>query len=170
MEDIMNIDECTSISELVQGTTIKDVDDKFDSLYDKVAKTSDEEKAEEITVENKRSKTAVVTPVVRKKNLVDYEFSDSEEEETVDKVEVIKTPHPIKEPKTPKLKRYRTATPHAKKLLHLVRQNAFEQCYSNEEEHNDGPKKTTPCRSEDAGRYRFSFQNQKIKSCSICLT
>nr|XP_021196836.2 uncharacterized protein LOC110380989 [Helicoverpa armigera] len=152
MEDFINIDKCTSISELVgkeaeaSNTQLKEVDEKFDSLYEKVSKYG--ENYEGIISVNKNSKTAVITPIVRKKYIVDYESSDSEDEGI--KLEDNMTPHPKLVPKTPRSKRQRAATPHTKKLLSLMRQRVVEEYEETIGDDFDGPSvtKTTPVRIE----------------------
>lgn len=148
MEDFFNIDKCNSISELIGKETvhgnseIKEVDEKFDSLYEKVNKHG--ENFEGIISVNKNSKTAVITPIIRKKHLVDYESSESEDE---DKVASMNS-HPKLVPKTPRLKKQRSATPHTKKLLSLMRQNVveeYEETLDDDQEESLNPK-TTPSR------------------------
>ncbi|KAJ8719325.1 hypothetical protein PYW08_011500 [Mythimna loreyi] len=149
MEDFLNIDKCTSISELVNkdseanNTQIKELDEKFDSIYEKANKYS--ENFEGIISVNKNSKTAIITPIVRKKHLVDYESSDSEDENK----EECMTPHPDFASKTPRSKKQRAATPHTKKLLSMMRQKVVEE---NEEtigdDNFDESPKTTPVRTE----------------------
>ncbi|XP_059044989.1 uncharacterized protein LOC131840806 [Achroia grisella] len=152
MEDFLNIDKCNSISELINAkqnaskNQSRDVDRKFESLYEK---TNDN--VECIVSLNKSSKTAVITPIIRKKHLVDYESSDSETEDVKNQKNM--TPHPKLVPKTPKLKRQRAATPHAKKILTLMRQNIVEE-YDETIDGNgyDGSvaaSKTTPLRNEN---------------------
>ncbi|XP_053608956.1 uncharacterized protein LOC128674460 isoform X2 [Plodia interpunctella] len=151
MDDFQNIDKCTSISEIISNEEPSKsiVDEKFDSIYEKTK--NDSENVEGIISINKASKTAVITPVVRKTHIVDYESSESEEELKVDQ----QTPHPKKEPKTPKLKRQRAATPHAKKLLSLMRQKVVEEYEETIDEVNcDGSpvnSKTTPSRTDNVG-------------------
>lgn len=121
MDDMMNIDKCTSISELVENKDLKKDEEKFEEIFDK---TSNEEDIEAIVSVNKSSRTAVITPIVRNvrmKNLVDYESSGSEDEVT-EEAKTPKTPAAKLAPKTPKFKRQRSATPHVKKLLTLMRQ------------------------------------------------
>ncbi|CAD0197569.1 unnamed protein product [Chrysodeixis includens] len=150
MEDFANIDKCNSISELIGkeavsgNTQIKEVDEKFDSLYEKVNKYG--ENFEGIISVNKNSKTAVITPIIRKKHLVDYESSDSEDDDKVGAM----TPHPKLVPKTPRLKKQRSATPHTKKLLSLMRQKVveeYEETLGDDLEESLDPK-TTPSRIE----------------------
>lgn len=146
----MNIDKCTSISELVKDTSVQtiEVDEKFDSIYEK-SKVGHEGKCEEIVVVSKKStKTAIITPIVRKKHLVDYECSDSEPEE-----EVMKTPHPKSVPKTPKVKRQRSQTPHVKKFL--LRQKVVEEYEETIEE--DSSPKTTPINSNNQSEYNYTY-------------
>lgn len=149
MEDFLNIDKCTSISELlgkdaeVDNTEIKELNEKFDSIYEKANKYG--ENFEGIISVNKNSKTAIITPIVRKKYLVDYESSDSEDEKKAE----IMTPHPKCAPKTPKSKRQRAATPHTKKLLSMMRQKVVEELEETiGDEIFDGSPKTTPVRTE----------------------
>ncbi|XP_021203508.1 uncharacterized protein LOC101736974 [Bombyx mori] len=143
MEDLINVEECTSISELIKENEIKakeiNVDVKFDSLYERVL---DEAKT-------KANRTAVITPVVRKKHIVDYESSESDEDNLP---EGIGTPHPEAAGKTPRLKRQRVATPHVKKLLSLMRQKVVEEYEETLDDGNvDGSPvtKTTPSRNEN---------------------
>ncbi|XP_060804142.1 uncharacterized protein LOC132902542 [Amyelois transitella] len=124
MNDFVEIDKCTSISELVpndQEPSKSLVDEKFDSIYEKTK--NDTSNIEGIISVNKSSKTAVITPIVRKNHIVDYESSESEEEKSKGQ----QTPHPKSAPKTPKLKRQRIATPHAKKFYSLMRQKVVEE-------------------------------------------
>lgn len=160
MEDFSSIDKCTSISELlgkeaeVGNSQIKELDEKFDSIYAKVNKYG--ENIEGIISVNKNSKTAVITPIVRKKYIVDYESSGSEEEDKVGSM----TPHPKLVPKTPRLKKQRAATPHTKKLLSLMRQKVVEEY---EETIGDGNfdgspvNKTTPSRTDNLGKSIISL-------------
>lgn len=133
MEDFSNIETCSSISELINKDTeensaiIKEFDNRFDSIFDKVHNNisianNDGDNIEGIISVNKCSKTAVITPIVRKKKIVDYECSDSED----DSKRSIITPYMIKS-KTPKLQRQRAVTPHAKKLLGLKWQKVVEE-------------------------------------------
>ncbi|KOB72671.1 putative I-connectin [Operophtera brumata] len=138
MEDLINIDKCTSISELIINTSVpsKDYEEKFDSIYEK-SKSINEENCEGIIVVNKRTKTAIITPIMRKKHLVDYECSDTDE----DQEDVMKTPHPKLSDKSPKVKRQRSQTPHVKKFL--LRQKVVEVYEEIIDEENNSPK-TTP--------------------------
>lgn len=154
MEDLIDIEKCWSISELFDGNKedIKKVNDKFDSMYEKVSNEGDNFEA--IVSVNKASKTAVITPLMRKNYLVDYESSDSEMDTSV--VEEMKTPHANFASKTPKLKRQRDATPHVKKFLKLMRQRAIEEYEEAGEENMDRSSvtKTTPLRNEnDEGNF-----------------
>lgn len=154
MEDLINVEECTSISELIKENEIKakeiNVDVKFDSLYERVL---DEAKT-------KANRTAVITPVVRKKHIVDYESSESDEDNLP---EGIGTPHPEAAGKTPRLKRQRVATPHVKKLLSLMRQKVVEEYEETLDDGNvDGSPvtKTTPSRNEnETGMFTFLIFN-----------
>lgn len=155
MEDFLNIDKCTSISELVgqeadvSNTKIKELDERFDSIYEKANNYS--ENIEGIISVNKNSKTAVITPVVRKKYLVDYESSESEDEDKVGGM----TPHPKSASKTPKLKRQRAATPHTKKLLSMMRAKAVEEYEETiGDDKFDGSPKTTPVRTDGKISFR----------------
>lgn len=149
MEDFINIDKCTSISELVKDTSVqsKDVEEKFDSIYEKT-KNSLDENCEGIILVNKYTKTAIITPIVRKKHLVDYECSDTDEEEQA------KTPHPNLAGKTPKFKRQRSQTPHVKKFLSMMRQKVVEQDEETIDEENNSPK-TTPRNENDPSKYNL---------------
>ncbi|XP_049875061.1 uncharacterized protein LOC126373104 [Pectinophora gossypiella] len=151
MEDLSKIDECVSISELIDKEVtkelVKSVDDKFNSIL--VKTDSNEADFEAIVSVDKTSKTAVITPIVRKKYLVDYESSDGEDDSQ--KAEVMKTPYAKLAPKTPKAKKQRAVTPHVKKLL-LMRQKVVEEYDdTGEDADNDTPgiSKTTPLRNED---------------------
>lgn len=123
MEDLSDIDKCSTISELIDSN-IEDnkkdenVDSKFDSLYEKV--NSDMDNFEAIVAINNSTKTAVITPLLRKKRLVDYESSDAEWEDSP-KINVVATPHPKLNGKTATK---RAATPHVKKFL--VKQKCVE--------------------------------------------
>ncbi|RVE46653.1 hypothetical protein evm_008726 [Chilo suppressalis] len=156
MEHLSNIDQCTSISELINKDVetklkSKEVDAKFDSIYEKITNVSEGENFEAIVSVNKSSKTAIITPVIRKKTLVDYESSESESEDI--KNPGAQTPHPKLMPKTPKTKRQRVATPHAKKLLSLMRQKATEEYEEtiHDDDYDGSPvnSKTTPLRGDD---------------------
>lgn len=161
MEDFSNLEACTSISELVgsepeiSNSQLKEAENKFESIYEKV-NNNDSENFEGIISVNKSSKTAVITPIVRKKHLVDYESSESEEELKVGTA----TPFPKLVPKTPRLKRQRAATPHVKKLLGLMRQKVVEEYEETIDDNYDGSpvNKITPLRSEDElGLLRFLY-------------
>ncbi|XP_041981442.1 uncharacterized protein LOC121734869 isoform X2 [Aricia agestis] len=125
MEDFNEIDECTSISELIDKPLKQEVEERFDSIYDKIV-DNDCDNFEAIVSVNNSTKTAVITPIVRKKNIVDYESSDTESE-SESKINITTTPHPKMLGKTPKLKKQRCATPHAKKFLGLMRQQVVEE-------------------------------------------
>ncbi|XP_072948768.1 uncharacterized protein fs(1)Ya [Epargyreus clarus] len=154
MEDLLDIDECTSISELVDTEievkkATNEVENRFDSIYEKAVSTEGDN-FEAIVSVNKSSKTAVITPIVRKKHLVDYESSDTDIDSPKSAPQ---TPHPKLAPKTPKLKRQRAATPHAKKFLSLMRQKVVEE-YDDmafEEDINESPisNSTTPSRNNN---------------------
>lgn len=148
MEDFVDIDKCNTISELID-TDIEDkndnnLDDKFDSIYEKGQ--GDCEKFEAIVSVNNSTKTAVITPIVRRKHLVDYESSDTEYDDSPK--EQMTTPHPKLAPKTPQFKRQRSGTPHAKKFLSLMRQKLVEEDEDrtfNEDDCDESPiKGTTP--------------------------
>ncbi|KAF9416489.1 hypothetical protein HW555_006156 [Spodoptera exigua] len=151
MEDFLNIDKCTSISELigqeneVGNSQMEKLDEKFESIYEKVNKYG--ENIEGIIAVNKNTKTAVITPIVRKKNIVDYESSGSEDEVKIE----LTTPHPKIVSKTPKLRRQRTATPHTKKLLTLMKQKVVEEYEETIGDEFDGSpaNKLTPVRIEN---------------------
>ncbi|XP_047534065.1 uncharacterized protein LOC125068794 isoform X1 [Vanessa atalanta] len=152
MEDFDEIDKCTTISELVdEDKKDLNVDDKFDSIYEKV-NNNDADKFEAIVSVNNTTKTAIITPIVRKKYLVDYESSDTDYEDSP-KEPIMATPHPKLAPKTPKFKRQRIATPHAKKFLSLMRQQVVEEEENidiEDDDYDDSPiSKTTPSRSEN---------------------
>ncbi|XP_073945725.1 female sterile (1) Young arrest isoform X1 [Choristoneura fumiferana] len=117
MEDFDDIDQCVSLSELVDQSKIslKIVDERFDSLYEKIINSNED--LEAVVSFNKSNKTAVITPIIRKKYLVDYEASDTENEDGdcgSPKVSVSEVA-----PKTPRAHR---ATPHVKKLVQMARQ------------------------------------------------
>ncbi|CAK1583103.1 unnamed protein product [Parnassius mnemosyne] len=152
MEDLVDIDKCITISELVDTECLVEtnvsvgIDEKFDSLYDKVTNNNEGEGFEAIVSINKSNKTAVITPVVRNKHLVDYESSETESEDSL-KVEIMRTPHPKVAPKTPRLKKQRNATPHSKKFIRLMRQKAieeFEETHVEDENINETPISVTP--------------------------
>ena len=152
MEEFLNIDKCTSISELlgkeaeVETTQNKEVDEKFDSIYEKA--NNHGENFEGIISVNKNSRTAIITPIVRKKYLVDYESSGSEDEDKVGGM----TPHPKFAPKTPRSKKQRAATPHTKKLLSMMRQKVVEEYEETiGDDMFDGSPKTTPVRTDNIG-------------------
>ncbi|KAJ2951521.1 hypothetical protein O0L34_g13673 [Tuta absoluta] len=148
MEDLTKIDECNSISELIEieNKSLETVDDKFNNIYEN---NNNEPEIEAMISVDKFTKTAVITPIVRKKYnpLVDYEDSDDEHSF---KPELLKTPHAKLVPKTPKAKKQRVNTPHVKKLL-LLRQKRIEDAENAEYEEDDEPTncpKTTPMRNE----------------------
>lgn len=170
MEHLTTINECTSISELITKeqnpgqSLLKEVDEKFDSLYNKVESKDEGDNFEAILSVNKSSKTAVITPIVRKKNIVDYDSSESEIETS--KLPDRATPHPKLVPKTPRLKRQRAATPHTKKILNLMRQKVIEDYDEtvNDDEYNGslGTSKT-PSRNENGdGGISLYFTYQSI--------
>lgn len=147
MEDLINIDKCTSISELVLDTSVlqsKQLEEKFDSIYEK-SKNAIEENCEGIILVNKTTKTAIITPIVRKKHLVDYESSDTDEES-----EQAKTPH-HQAGKTPRFKRQRSQTPHVKKFLSMMRQKVIEEYEETINDENNSPK-TTPRNENDPSK------------------
>ncbi|CAG9788235.1 unnamed protein product [Diatraea saccharalis] len=155
MEDLTNVNQCTSISELItKEVEIKDkskeVDEKFDSLYEKITNNNEGENFEAIVSINKSSKTAVITPIVRKKTLVDYESSESESDDLKNSGAV--TPHPKLVPKTPRQKRQRAGTPHTKKLFPLMRQKVVEEYEEtiNDDDYDSSPvtNKTTSLRHD----------------------
>ncbi|CAH2233040.1 jg18395 [Pararge aegeria aegeria] len=144
MEDLTDIDKCSTISELIESN-IEDkkeenVEEKFDSLYEKV--NHDGENFEAIVLINNSTRTAVITPIVRKKCLVDYESSDTEWEDSPKKLAA--TPHPKINPKKTT---QHTATPHIKKLLVRQKHAIYDEMVD-EENYNDSPKNgKTPLRS-----------------------
>ncbi|KAL4715773.1 hypothetical protein ACJJTC_006352 [Scirpophaga incertulas] len=148
MEDLANVEQCTSISELVNSQNVdnsklRGLDEKFDSIYDKV---SSNRKSDIVDLFGKTSKTAVITPIIIKKALVEYETTESDEETAKD----ASLPLLTILPKTPKPKLHRVATPHAKKFLQIVRQNALEEDEENVDvDYNSPPvkNKTTPLRA-----------------------
>lgn len=163
MEDFLNIDKCTSISELIEkeaeagNTQIKELDEKFDSIYEKTHKYG--ENFEGIISVNKNSKTAIITPIVRKKYLVDYESSGSEDEDKVAGM----TPHPKFAPKTPRSKKHRAATPHTKKLLSMMRQKVVEEYEETiGDDILDGTPKTTPVRTDNIGELFYNLFVRKV--------
>lgn len=153
MEDLRHINKCVSITELIdKPTDTKDVEDNFETLFEKIGNNNEGENFEAIVSVNKNSKTAVITPIVRKKYLVDYESSESEDEMT----ETMKTPHVKVAPKTPRFKRQRAATPHVKKFLNLMRQKVVEEYDEAVDENYDGSpvnNKTTPSRSDETSKF-----------------
>ncbi|CAB3227924.1 unnamed protein product [Arctia plantaginis] len=153
MDDFFGVDKCTSISEImgqeieINTPQLKEVYEKFESLYEKV-NNNGLDNFEGIISVNKNNKTAVITPIVRKQHLVDYESSDSEAEVKLKNT----TPYPKLVPKTPKLKKQRAATPHTKKLLSLMRQKVVEEYEETIGEDNFGGSpidNTTPSRTEN---------------------
>ncbi|CAG9135447.1 unnamed protein product [Plutella xylostella] len=160
MEDLINIDKCQSITELIDQPQVRkdptEIEARFDSIYEKTIAINDNENIEAIISVYKNNRTAVITPIVRKKTLVDYESSEDSEYDSPKPTANMHTPHPKMAPKTPKLKKQRAATPHAKKFINLMRQRVIEE-YEKEEECkiekdlDDSPvgSKTTPVRKED---------------------
>ncbi|CAG4961349.1 unnamed protein product [Colias eurytheme] len=152
MEDLVDIEKCTSISELIETEVKKEVnvEERFDSIYEKIYNEGDNFEA--ILSVNKSSKTAIITPIIRKKYLVDYESSDDADSDESPKVNVV-TPHPKMYPKTPRHKRQRAATPHAKKLMGLIRQNGIEEYEETMEDiiydQSLNPKTPTPSRNDN---------------------
>ncbi|KAL0878795.1 hypothetical protein ABMA27_003825 [Loxostege sticticalis] len=156
MEDLTNISECRSISELVlkenetDNSQMKSVDEKFDSIYAKT-KNSEGDNFEAIVSVNKSNKTAVITPIIRQKNIVDYDSSESEADDP--KIIGAQSAKTKLAPKTPKFKRHRVATPHAKKFLSLIRQKVVEEYEEtvNDDDYDGSPvnSKTTPSRSDN---------------------
>lgn len=146
MDELIEIDKCVSISELLDKDETK-LEAKFDSIYEKANIEGDNFEA--IISVNKSARTAVITPIVRQKHLVDYESSDSDEGDNP-KVQIV-TPYPRLLPKTPKLKKQRVATPHVKKFITIMRQNAMEQSADDENKMEESPvgNKTTPVRKEE---------------------
>lgn len=156
MEDLVDIEKCVTISELVdtesltKSDIVETIDNKFDSLYDKATNNNNEGDFEAIVSINKSSRTAVITPIVRKKHLVDYE--SSEESEDSSKMDFVRTPHPKVAPKTPRLKKQRTATPHAKKFITLMRQKVVEDY---DEYMEEGNVKQSPDNGSPSGIYHL---------------
>lgn len=165
MDDFINLDKCVSLSELVDKDIennntenhAKEIDQRFNSIYSKMlSPKTDAGSFEAIVSINKISKTAVITPVVRSKYIVDYDSSDSESNESSKKN--LRTPH-SKAPKTPRMKRM--ATPHIKKFL--IRQRAIDADVEENEENEEieatennqtNETKTTPAReSEDLSKW-----------------
>lgn len=159
MDDMIDIDKCTSISELVENKDLEKDEEKFKEKFEEIFdKTSNEEDFEAIVSVNKSSRTAVITPIIRKLNkinLVDYESSGSEDEAR-DVAKSPKTPSVKLAPKTPKLKRQRSATPHVKKLLTFMRQKVVEEDGKTIDggHEDDSPivDKTTPSRYDDISK------------------
>lgn len=152
MDDMINIDKCTSMSELVENQDLKADEETFKENFVEIFdKTSNEEDFEALVSVNKSNNTAVITPIIRKKNLVDYDSSGTEDE-TREEVKTPKTPSVKLAPKTPN-RRQRSATPHVKKLLTLMKQKVVEE----DDETVDGGKeedclnvdKTTPSRNAE---------------------
>ncbi|XP_061717703.1 proteoglycan 4-like [Cydia pomonella] len=138
MDELSDIDKCTSLSELVDHSksSLRVADERFDSLYEKIIEDMSGEEVE------KNNKTAVITPIVRRKYLVDYEPSDTEPEDGDMSPKVSFTGTVA--PKTPRLKR--SATPHVKKLL-LARQQALDEDGRGSPDLDSGtvePEMTTP--------------------------
>lgn len=168
MEDLTNINKCVSITELIdRPADNKEVEEKFDILFEKIGNNNEGDNFEAIVSVNKNSKTAVITPVVRKKHLVDYESSESEDE----KADTMKTPHVKFAPKTPRLKRQRAATPHVKKFLNLMRQKVVEEYEETVDDDNyDGSpvnNKTTPSRSDEASKCLHYFNLRRLRPWAI---
>lgn len=161
MDDMTDIDKCISISELVENNDLKKDEEKFKEKFEEIFdKTSHEGDFEAIVSVNKSSRTAVITPIVRKNNLVDYESSGSEDEAR-NEINTPKTPCVKLAPKTPKSKRQRSATPHVKKFLTLMRQKIVEEYDEsadggNEEDSPIGDK-TTPSRNDEKSKYYVSL-------------
>ncbi|KPJ15689.1 hypothetical protein RR48_05653 [Papilio machaon] len=141
MDDLIDIDKCVTISELVDEPLHKDdvaevIDNEFDSLYNNVLNNNEGENIAAIVSINKSNRTAVITPLSKGQHLVDYESSDAESESSP-KVQFMTTPHPKVAPKTPVSKKYyRSATPHVNKYVQLMRQKAiddYEEAIAKEE-------------------------------------
>ncbi|XP_045773789.1 uncharacterized protein LOC123873122 [Maniola jurtina] len=154
MEDLSDIDKCSTISELLDSNVDDNiinegiVENKFDSIYEKL--NSDGENFEAIISINNSTRTAVITPLLRKKCLVDYESTDTEWEESP-KQKLVATPHPKKAFKTPTLKSQRSATPHVKKLLLKQKHvEMYDETVDEEENCDDSPASgKTPSRNND---------------------
>lgn len=139
MDDMIDIDKCTSISELVVHKDLQTDEETYKDTFQEIFdKNSHEEDFEAIVSVNKSSRTAVITPILRKKNLVDYGSSGSEDE-VRDEIKTPKTPSVKLAPKTPKFKRQRLATPHVKKLLTLMRQKVVEEDGETGDNEEDSP-------------------------------
>ncbi|GBP46335.1 Mitosis initiation protein fs(1)Ya [Eumeta japonica] len=138
MEDFVNIDKCVTVSELVtNGERVKgeangdEVNEKFELLYVNSKGTNEDnqnegENFEAIVSVDKSNRTAVITPIMRQKYLVDYDTSGSSEAEDITSPKSAKiegTPYPKVASKTPRSKR--TATPHVRKFL--LRQRVVEE-------------------------------------------
>lgn len=153
MEDFIDIDKCSTISELLDAETDckkENIDEKFDSLYEK----ANSDNFEAIVSVNNLTKTAVITPIVRKKYLVDYESSDTDYEDI--QKEDMTTPHPTVASKTPKLKRQRAATPHISKYLNFKRQNVMEVNEEINEDDYSAIDSRTPLRNDNIGGKLYS--------------
>lgn len=155
MNDMTNIGQCTSISELVDNKDLKKDEEKIKEAFEQIFdKTSNDEDFEAIVSVNKSNRTAVITPILRKIHLVDYESS---EDEIRYESKTPKTPSVKLAPKTPKYKRLRSATPHVKKLLTLTRQKVVEEdgetIGGGDEEDSPIVDKTTPLRNEETSKY-----------------
>nr|XP_034833031.1 uncharacterized protein LOC117989728 [Maniola hyperantus] len=153
MEDLSDIEKCSTISELIDPNVDDNiinegiVEDKFDSIYEKV--TSDEENYEAIISIDNSTRTAVITPLVGKKCLVNYESTDTEWEESP-KQKLVATPHPKKALKTANVKSQRSATPHVKKLLRQKHVEMDDETVDEKENYNDSPASgKTPLRNND---------------------
>ncbi|VVC99733.1 unnamed protein product [Leptidea sinapis] len=118
MEDFAEIEKCTTISELLEkvAETKKEenVDERFDSIYEKV--NSEGDNFEAILSFNKESKTAVITPIMRKKYLVDYDSSEAESDDSPKSISYNMTQHPMRTPKTPIAFKKRKSTPYLKRI------------------------------------------------------
>lgn len=155
MNDMIDIGQCTSISELVENKDLKKDEEKFTEAFEEIFdKTTNDEDFEAIVSVNKSNRTAVITPILRKINLVDYESS---EDEVRDEAKTPKTPSVKLAPKTPKYKRLRSATPHVRKLLTLTKQKVVEEdgetIGGGDEEDSPIVDKTTPLRNEQTSKY-----------------
>lgn len=147
MEDLIDVDKCVTISELVDEPLHKDdvakvIDNEFDSLYHNALNNNERENIAAIVSINKSNRTAVITPLSKDQHLVDYESSDAESEGSP-KVQFVTTPHPKIVPKTPVSKKYyRSATPHVNKYVQLMKQKAiddYEEAIAKEENTNMSP-------------------------------
>ncbi|XP_052742066.1 uncharacterized protein LOC112054050 isoform X2 [Bicyclus anynana] len=136
MEDLTDIEKCSTISELIESNVEdkkeEDLEEKFDSLYEKV--NSDGENFEAIVLINNSTKTAIITPIVRNKGLVDYESSDAEWEDSPK--QAVATPHPKMNP-TSTFKR--AATPHIRKLLVRQKHVEIDDYTPNQDNYKESP-------------------------------